>query len=286
MSPSSAAGSLGKRCGRLPRTADPRDLQFATFARKPAHLVALPEATRFWAHRASFPRRTFGNDEVGDCTRAKQAAAALRMERLETRRTPGISDEEVRRVYFDMTERLYGGGDSGAYESDALSEWRKPDRTFKDAQGRPLTIDAYMRLSPSNLQQVKQALFLAGAHGIAVCFNLPAAWQTEEPPGDWDLPAGQALTGDWQPGSWGGHSMWARDYDARGLWVVHTWGLPDQRVSWRAVSAYMDEAHVVIDSLDFWRKSKPAAARALDLGGLREAVNDLSSYPIPRGATR
>ena len=86
--------------------------------------------------------------------------------------------------------------------------------------------------------------------------------------------------GRWLPGSWGGHSMWARDYDEAGIWLVHTWGMRDQRLTWRAAAIYLDEAHLVIDSFDYWRKKKPGADRLIDFKGLRKAVNRVSSRKI------
>jgi hypothetical protein len=273
-----ALGTGAKQLGRLPPISDPRALMFSRFAVAPRRL---PKETHFWPRRASFPIRTFGNTRYGDCTRAKQAIAAMRMERLETRATPRITDEEVVRVYFDMTERLYGGGDTGAYETHALAEWRKPDQTFRDTRGRALTIDAFTRINHNDHEEVRTAIWAAGAHGIAVCFNLPRAFQRLNPPAPWDVPEGQPVTGVWLPGSWGGHSMWARDYDQHGVWVVHTWGLHDQLVTWRAAALYMDEAHLVIDSLDYWRAKKPRARRFIDFDGIRKAVNRVSSHKLP-----
>jgi hypothetical protein len=266
----------GPKLGRLPAKSDTRALMFSRFAAPPKKL---PARTNFWPRRRAFPLRTFGNTQYGDCTRAKQAVAAMRMERLETRRTPQIDDAEVIRVYVDMSNRLYGGGDNGAYETDALSEWRRPELTFKDTKGRALTIDAFLRLNPFDHEELKSALVAAGAHGVAVCLNLPAAWQNWGQR-DWDTPILGPLIGNYLPGSWGGHSMWARDYDEVGLWLNHTWGMPDQRITWRAAAAYLDEAHSVIDSWNYWKAKKPEAKKLLDLAGIRKAVNAVSSQKI------
>lgn len=268
---------MEKQLGRLPTKSDTRALMFARFAVEPK---VLPKRTHFWPRRASFPIRSFGNRQMGCCTRAKQAIAAMRMERLETRRTPEISDEEVIRVYQDMSNRLYGGGDNGAYETDALSEWRRPELTFKDSKGRALTIDAFLRLNPADHTEVKAALATAKAHGIEICLNLPSAFRDIDPPADWDIPEGEPLIGDWLPGSWGGHSMHARDYDEVGIWLNHTWDIVDQRITWRAAAAYLDEAHFVIDSFDFWRTKKPEAKRLIDFAGIKKAVNHVSSQKI------
>jgi hypothetical protein len=266
------------RLGRLPSKGDTRALLFRNLGNVPAKLPA--ETISFWKRRATFPVRSFGNLDYGSCTRSKQAVAAMRMERLETRRTPTITDEEVIRVYTDMSARLYGGGDNGAYETDALSEWRKPEHTIRDTKGRALTIDAYVRINPYDHDEVRASLVAAGPHGIAVCLNLPWAFRSIRPPADWDIPDGQSLVGEWMPGSWGGHSMWSFGYDPAGAWLDHTWLLAPQRITWRAMAAYMDEAHVVIDSLDYWRRKKPEARRLLDLAGIKAAVNKVSSHKL------
>ena len=264
-----------RRTGRLPAKSDTRALflnRFAALEDKP------PERTNFWPRRAAFPVRTFGNLDWGDCTIAKQAQAALRMERFEQRRTVDLTDEEIIRVYQDLSFRLYGGGDNGAYETDALDNWRRPDLTFKDTRGRPYTIDAYLRLNPFDHEELRRAMWLAKAKGLAVCLNLPWIYAAVEPPADWDFPPGQSPIGPWAPGSWGGHSMWARDYDEVGIWLVHTWGMPDQRITWRAAAVYLDEAHLVVDSVNAWRARLDRSE--MNLPGLVEAVNRVSSQKI------
>lgn len=266
-----------KALGRRPTRSDTRALLFSRFAAAPP---VLPSRTHFWPRRRPFSIRTFGNTEWNNCTRAKQAIAMLRMERIETRSTATIDDAEPIRVYQSMIHRLYNGEDAGAYETDALSEWRKPDLTFRDTKGRALTIDAYLRLNPFDHTELKSSLVTAGAHGLAVCLNLPWAFAAMDPPMDWDIPADQPPVGHWAPGTWGGHSMWAVDYDEVGLWLVHTWGMADQRITWRAASIYLDEAHMVIDSYDYWRTQKPEALLAMDLVNIRREVNRVSSTKI------
>lgn len=269
--------AAAKLLGRLPAKSDPRALMFSRYAAAPR---ILPDATNFWTKRPPFPLRTFGNTEYQDCTRAKQANAAMRMEYLETGKVAEITDDEVIRVYRKMEDELYGGGDKGAYETDALDQWRRQPKTFRDTSRDRLTIDAYTRVNHLDQDELRSALYVAGAHGIAVCLNLPLAFQGVEPPKVWDIPKNQTPVGKWLPGSWGGHSMWARDYDKRGIWLVHTWGLPDQLVTWRAAAVYLDEAHLVIDSIDYWREKKPQAMKYLDFNGIRRAVNRVSRQKV------
>lgn len=264
----------GQRLGRLPLKTTRKALQFSDFFR----FVRFPERLSYWARLAPLDRRTFGNDQYGNCTRAKQAYAALRMERLEQKRTIQITDEEIVRVYTDMSTRLYGGGDNGAYEDDALNDWRNPETTFRDTKGNPYTIDAYLRINALNHQEVKAGLALSGAKGIAVCFNLPAAAQQMH---RWDIPEGQPLIGPWMPGSWGGHSMWMLcDYDSTDTVVDDTWGHGPRRVSWRFVASYMDEAHLVIDAVNMWRGQADDPKVRAALGDVVDEVNAISGLTI------
>ena len=262
---------VARKMGRLAPKSDPRALMFSRFGIAPKKL---PTATHFW--HVKFPHRTFGNDQYGDCTRASQAMGAMRMERLETGKTPEITDEEVVRVFLAMCKRLYKGDASGAYIMDALDCWRRPEYTFRDKEGHPLTIDAYVKVHPSDQTELRQAIWTAAAHGVVVGLNLPRAFDELDPPRKWDIPEDQPAVGDWVPGSGGGHAMWARDYNQQGIWLVHTWDIPDQLITWRAAALYMDEAYIVIDSVNKWQKKK----RALTFPALRKAVNEVSSYKL------
>lgn len=259
-----------RRLGKAPARSHLNALVFSNYAEP---LPVLPAATNFWTKEKEFPKQSFGNLDYGDCTRASQAIAALRMERLETNETISITDAEVERVYFEMTKKYYGGGDTGANEMDALNEWRRPDCTFKDSNGNPLTIDAYLRVNQANIQEIKQAMVIAKAHGIKICMNLPLAFSGTL---TWDIPIGQQPIGRYQPGSWGGHSMFTVDYNEFGL-IVPTWDT-FAYISWNAVANYADEAYVVIDSIDSWRTI--VAKSELNLDAIKSDVNQVSDQKI------
>jgi hypothetical protein len=259
-----------RRLGKAPAKAGPRALLFANYVAP----IVIPKATEFWHKRTKFPLESYGNKEYGCCTIASQALFTMKMERLEQRRTIDIADEEVIRVYLAMTARLYGGGDSGAFEEDALDNWRKPDLSFRDSKGRPYTIDAYTKINHTNIMEIKKAIYTSGGHGIKLCFNLPWAWSSTY---RWDAPDNGILTGDWVPGSWGGHSMCsAFDYDENGIWVDHTWEVEPGYVTNAGLAAYCDEAHMVIDSVNNWKKK----SSLLDIPSLVSDVNMVSSQKI------
>jgi hypothetical protein len=267
-----------RRLGRLPAKSTRKALMFSDFFK----FIQLPASQTYWRTHKSIPLRHYGNLDYGDCTRAKQAVASTRMERLEQRKTIHITDDEVIRVYVDMSYRLYGGGDNGAYEDDALNEWRNPDLTFRDTDGNPYTIDAYLKINHANHDEVKAALALAGAKGIAVCLNLPRAWANLRDGEEWGAPPpGTPMTGDWMPGSWGGHSLWMHGYEKRGGILDQTWMMPPNVVTWDAMAAYMDEAHMIIDSVDAWRaRVKGQSAVKFSVADVRDAVNAVSSLRI------
>lgn len=265
--------SADKRLGKLPAKSDVRTLMFSRFN----GVDKVPAANNYWAKKAPFTYETWGNTTIGDCTVAKQANMFRRFERIERRQTIHIATDEVTRVYYAMTQELYGGGDTGAYEEDALSRSRNPETCLHDSAGHPLLIDAFVRLNPFDHDELRSALFLAKGHGIAICINLPWGFASIDPPNPWDIPEGQELTGAWMPGSWGGHSMFATGYTKEGIILEHTWGIAPQLLTWRAAAVYLDEAHLVIDSVNAWKKKTKGK---LDIDGIVKAVNKVSRTKI------
>lgn len=273
----------GRVCGKAQARGHEKLLQLSDFINPKAAQADPPEEYNFWKGKAAFPLGTYGNDEIGDCTRASQAKLALQAERVEENRTVYVDPEEVKRIYFEATARLYPpGGDTGMFEIDALDCWRREDQTFSisSRQGakdkHPHTIDAYTRINQTDIKAVKRAIWLSGAHGAKVCFALPTAWQSSN---SWDIPENQQPIGPYEPYSWGGHSMTARYYNKSGLYLFSTWNLPDTFISWRAFAIYCDESYLVVDSIDKWRKKKEIA-KVIDLTNLRAAVNSVSSVQI------
>jgi len=261
-----------KRLGKAPARSHPKMLAFSDYAK--ANIV-VPEKTTFWKKRKGFTIRTYGNDEFGCCTKASQAVMATKMERIECRKTINITDKEITDNYLKMTARLYGGGDTGAYELDALNEWRNPDLTFRDTKGHPLTIDAYTKINHSNIAEVKTAVYMSGSHGIKVGFSLPAAFQGMD---YWTINETQQPIGKYLPGSWGGHSMTAiLDYDKDYLYLDHTWGIPPGKISWLAFSIYCDEAYSIVDSADAWKKR---LGKKMNVSKLISDVNNVSELKI------
>ncbi len=268
------------KLGRIAARSDRRTLNLEDF-RKVQKAIVVPQATNFWTKRAPFKPESWGNREYGCCTIAKQANMFRRFERLEQRKTITITREAVLDCYERMSNDLYGGGDNGAYEEDALGRSRKPETAIKDNKGRPLLIDAYLRVDSWNHDAVREAIYTTKGHGIAVCLNLPQAYNNIVPPSSWDVPrdwSGKplALTGAWRPGSWGGHSMWAIDYNKFGIVLEQTWDVPINLVTWEAAAAYMDEVHIVLDSKNAWKR----LAKNFDVADIKDQINSVSSTKV------
>lgn len=271
----------GKHLGTIAIKSDPRALMFAHYL---GATGSPPRSSNFWRKRAAFAQGDWGNRDFGDCTIASQVVMFRYFERIERRRSIEVATAETLRVYFDMTERLYGGGDTGAYEDDALSQSRSPETCLHDLQGHPLLIDAFTQVDSRDLDLIRWAIALAPGHCVKVCFDLPLAFSRLPSPAVWDIPVGQPLIGDWRPNSWGGHSMTAFAYDAEGMWWFPTWDEPAQLITWRAVAAYCSLVHSPIDSVDAWRK-RPAVKKNFDIEAVVKQVNKVSRTKIkPRKA--
>jgi hypothetical protein len=272
------------RLGKMKMKGSTKALLFADFLK--ANQPDPPKSFNFWKSRNKlhpFPLRMFGNDTNGNCTIASQANMMMRMERLETRKNPEITDNSVLSAYYDMTARLYGGGDTGAYETDALDNWRNPDWTFKDTDGNPLTIVAFTRINNLDVRETKRAIWSSPSKGIKICFNLPLAWSNTISPGVWDAPpTGKQPIGEWAPGSWGGHSMYsyAYGYTEKGI-ITCTWNLI-QLVTWAGVQLYGEEQHWILDAVDTFKKKvkTDSGLQQVKIGDVIDAVNAVSSIKI------
>ena len=265
-----------RRLGKSFARSSKKMLLFSNYV-KPTLVV--PEKYDFWSRRRPIPYHDWGNNTFGCCTIASQGELAEYMERLEERRTITIPKQNIIDTYFAMLKRVYNTTeDAGAYENDALDNWRNSDYTFRDAKGRPLTIDAYTKINHANIAEVKQALFLSGSKGIKCCFALPIAW-SRRTDNVWDIPEGQQPTGEYTPYSWGGHSMTAiAKYDKDWLYLLSSWNMPMGKISWRAFAIYCDEAYSVVDSVNAWKKR--LTNREMNLKALVSDVNCVSETKI------
>lgn len=216
-------------------------------------------------NRAPFKSHLWGNDQFGDCVVAARANHLLRLERIETRRTPGLTDTMAIDTYKAMTGCVSPGdsNDTGLVMLDALAAWRAGWELKFGSSTKKYSIDAFGQISTNDHWLLKAATYLF--NGIEFGFNLPASAQSQTRQGFWDVTTGPGS----EPGSWGGHAVTCKRFDDQGMYVL-SWGR-EIRVTTAFIDAYADEAWTVIDSLDNWR----ATHGVLDVAKLLDYFNQV-----------
>jgi hypothetical protein len=254
------------KLGKQDHKHDDRTLMMANFIEVPV----LPASFDFDRHRAKFPVEMWGNDEFGDCVIAAESNALLRMERVEQRRTVKLSDADAITRYKGLTGCQSPGdeNDTGLVMLDTMSDWHHNgyDRTAEKPE-HSFTIAAYGELDPADDHQLRGAIYLLG--GIHFGFALPISAQAQTDKGYWDVVSGPES----QAGSWGGHCVYAKRYDADNIYVL-TWGM-EIRVTNAFIKKYCDEVWVVVDDLDRWR-----ATDHLDVQALIAKLHDIGARNI------
>jgi hypothetical protein len=174
---------------------------------------------------------SMANTDIGDCTCAAVGHAIQVWTSLASSQVV-LPDATIISLYSKFG---YVPGDpnsdNGAAATDVLLYWYK-----NPVAGH--TLDGFASIRPGNRTSIRDAIYLFGICYLGV--QLPLTAQN----GDWILPAGQALTGNWARGSWGGHAIPACDYDADTLTVI-SWGKL-VKVSWNWLDAFCDEAYALL----------------------------------------
>jgi hypothetical protein len=170
----------------------------------------------------------FSNDTIGDCT----CACIAHMIMLATAHTGKMVTPTVAEVvaaYSAITGYVPGNEstDNGANISDVLNYWQNTG-----IAGHKIT--AWAQVDQTNIQEVKQAIWLFGGVdiGIEVFQSMEDQFDAREP---WDNPSGDDL---------GGHSIPLFGYGSEGTTGV-TWAAL-QQMGWPCFSKICSEAYAVI----------------------------------------
>lgn len=241
------------KLGKAAKEVDPRTIQYRAI--RAVDGWEPPASYSFDAEHPGTPTPVFANDQLGDCVIADEAHFVTSAETLEQGAAPPITDAEVKAVYF----RLTGGADNGLVMLSTMRDWRNVGRLFG---GKTYTIHSFCEVQPQDHLLVKEGIIVGTGLHFGVNLPLSAADQMNAH-APWDLvsgPRGQA-------GSWGGHAILAREYDAEGVTFV-TWG-KRQKATWRWVDAYADECYLVVDDVDRF------AADDIDKAALAAALENL-----------
>lgn len=214
-----------------------------------------PASWDFDKGRKAFPTNVWGNNDYGDCELAGRANYLLRLQRAQTKTTPAISDDDVIALYKLLTGCVSPGdaNDTGLSTLDNLGAWRKGWDITKDwqiggQQTRDYQISAYGFIDPANAALLRLCSYLFS--GALLGCNMPLTAQAQTNNKVWDVDSSAGSDAD--PGSWGGHCVYTKRYDADNIYVL-TWGM-EVRVTNAWINMYCDEAYSVVDSFDTWFK--------------------------------
>lgn len=249
---------------------DERTLQLERFLAIPP-TIEVPQTFDFDGHRTKFKTDdAWGNHDYGCCVLAARANQFLRLERIETRRNVPIAAQMVVDKYKERTGCQSPGdqNDTGLVMLDEFNDWRAGWKLPVYHGGRNYKIEAYGFLKASDRDQLRSAIYLLD--GIQLGIWLPWTARTQlDANQPWDVvPNGGQ---DAEPGTWGGHAVYCKRYDAGGVYCI-TW---DQEVYMTDafIAKYADEAWAVVDSLN-------AHSRYLDTDKMKQYLRDIGASHV------
>lgn len=209
---------LGKGVAR----SDPRTVMLGFYVKES---IPVPPVKTFWEYKKT-AWHMFKNDQLGDCTCAS-AGHLIQNWTSHSGTEQVVSDDEIVSAYSEISgyNPLTGINDNGAVELDVLNFWRKQGIAGKRIEG-------YVGVSPTNVNAIRQAIFLFG--GAYIGLQLPVSAQNQEV---WKVTQDDG-------GGWGGHAVPVLGYGREGLTCV-TWGGLKQ-MSWDFFLRYCDEAYGIL----------------------------------------
>lgn len=246
---------MSRKLGKLAPKFNHRTLDFARYL-KPTALAPPPSKT-YWEYRVPSDWKMYANDTVGDCTCAAMAHLLMNWT-AHTGAMVSPAIEEVLSIYSAITgyDPISGTNDNGAAITDTLDYWHT----------HPLSghkIDGWVQIDPTNLEHVKQAIYLFGGLDIGVQLPSSAMDQTDAHKA-WDvLPDDGGLDG--------GHCIPLFGYGSAGTTAI-TWGAR-QQITWEWMQKYCDECYAIV-SLD-WLSTSGIAPSHLDITALRADLQEL-----------
>jgi hypothetical protein len=163
----------GLKLGKQPATKDERDLLFSHYV-KPQQIPPPPEQ---FGHETLFAPKSWGmlgNDIWGDCAWAGPAHETMLLTK-EGGHTAKFTTETVLSDYAAGTGFDPNAGPSGNNPTDRGSNVRhvlkyRAKTGIVDATGQRHKIGAYVKLTPKDLTQVYQAMYLFQVVGIGIEF--------------------------------------------------------------------------------------------------------------------
>lgn len=212
------------------------------------------------------------NDTIGDCVIAMMLHSIEDFHLDAGTPPPAFTNQDAISVYSAITgyNPSDPSSDKGTDENAAMSYWESPG--LKTSDGITHTIAATVAVNPSNLNECRIAIdeFVDLQVGIA----LPVTAQGQK---EWTVVGNPSTDPDSEPGSWGGHGIPYREYDAETFMCV-TWGV-EMLLSVPFHRDYAQEAHVIVTQEMLNKQGIGPSGVNWD-----ELIADVKALPRPQNA--
>jgi hypothetical protein len=204
-----------------------------------------PPATKNWP--AASKVSAWGmmlNNTLGDCVIAAKGHAVLEWTALTGTHQQVLLPDVVILAGYEAV----GGYVPGDPSTDNGCDMLTAAQYFQATGFGGHRISAFATLGTGRSLSIahwQEAINLFGLVDIGLA--LPAAWQSLTNAGDvWDVDPNGSTSGDWAPGSWGGHDVPLMGYNAASkVYQLITWGQV-QYITEAALRAYCDEAYTYL----------------------------------------
>ncbi len=227
------------KLGKLPARKNSVSLRLRDYLK----VSSLPKPPKNSSHMILMDHHMFGNDQYGDCVCAGAGHETL-LWNNEAGRNIDLTTDNILQMYSDLTgfDPSNPSTDQGT-DMALAAKWRR-DTGLRDNTGQTHKVAAYLALTPGNIEEVKQVIYLFDAVGIG--WELPESAQKQFARGKpWVIINGSPIEG--------GHYTAAIGYDPTFLYII-TWG-KIVRVSWRFFVKYNDEG-IIYFSEEFLKSDK------------------------------
>ena len=211
------------------------------------------------------------NDKIGDCVIAMMLHSIEDFHLDAGTPPPAFTDADAISIYSAITGYNPNdpSSDRGTDEGAAMRHWEHPGLQSTDNGSH--TIVATVAVDPSNLNECRIAIDEFIDLQIGIALPISAQGQTE-----WTV-VGDGKTGHSAPGSWGGHGIPYREYDAETFKCV-TWGA-ELLLTVPFHQDYAQEAHVVVTQEMLNKQGVGPSGVAWD-----ELIADIKALPRQQGA--
>lgn len=179
------------------------------------------------------------NDTLGDCVCAMMLHSIEDWHLDAGTPVPAFTDQDAISWYSEIGGYVVGdpSTDQGCDEDVAMGKW-KGGELPETSDGVLHQAAGTIGINPKNTDLVKRAIAEFADVQLAIELPITAQGQTE-----WDVVGDPNHDDNSKPGSWGGHGIPGREYDAHTVKVV-TWGA-ELLMTWGMFGAYVVQSFAV-----------------------------------------